>query len=116
MSPSCFVCSLRPYSPVGLCCIMFLFFLSSLIFSCLLKREVHVGRETVMLTLMFLEFLWERIKKPQIHSWVDTTLSVFNISRYHNCLFNNSENFPKFSLHMAVKWRACALSAVLCCC
>lgn len=26
MSPSCFVCSLKPYSPVGLCCVTFFFF------------------------------------------------------------------------------------------
>lgn len=26
MSPSCFVCSLKPYSPVGLCCITLFFF------------------------------------------------------------------------------------------
>lgn len=24
--------------------------------------------------------------------------------------------FPKFSMHMAVQWLVCALSAVLCCC
>lgn len=114
MSPSCFVCSLKPYSPVGLCCIT-LFFFSSLIFGYLLKREVCVGREGIVLTSVFLVFLWGRIKKKK-SSLVGRTLSVFNILFYHNCLFSNSVNFPKFSLCMAVKGLVYALSAVLCCC
>lgn len=38
MSPSCFVCSLKLYSLIGLCCIMFFFPLSSRIFTHLQRR------------------------------------------------------------------------------
>lgn len=41
---------------------MCVFFLSSLIFSHLLKREVRVGREGIVLALVF---LWERKKQPK---------------------------------------------------
>lgn len=34
MSPSCFVCSLKPYSPVGVSCIIFFFVLSKFFLSC----------------------------------------------------------------------------------